>query len=128
VSVEEGLFDKPVIPSEAAHFLADPGHHMVVALDGDTVVAMASATVVRHPDKPPELFINEVGTRDSHQRRGLATRLVKALIEWARAAGHKGIWLATEEGNAPSRGLYGKLGARETGGVVVYDWDGAMDD
>ena len=49
------------------------------------------------------------------------------LIRLVRARGCVGIWLATERNNAAARGLYRKLDARETEGIVVYDWDGAMD-
>ena len=32
------------------------------------------------------------------------------------------IWLGTESDNEPARALYRKLGARETEGLVIYDW------
>lgn len=35
--------------------------------------------------------------------------------------------IATEVDNVDARVLYRKLDARETGEIVVYDWDGAMD-
>ena len=47
-------------------------------------------------------------------------------MERARARGCKGIWLATETDNIAARALYRRLGADETTGIVVYDWDGAM--
>jgi len=65
VAVPEGLFDEPVDPVQAAAFLADPMHEIVLALGGDLAVAMATGTVVLHPDKPPSMFVNEVGTRDA---------------------------------------------------------------
>ena len=40
----------------------------------------------------------------------------------------KRIWLATETDNQPARAIFNKLNARETQSVVVYDWDGVMDD
>ncbi|MCF6306299.1 MAG: hypothetical protein L3J33_13140 [Rhodobacteraceae bacterium] len=61
-----------------------------------------------HSDKQPVLFFNEVGGNDE-------MRL-------------KGIWLVTEIDNIEARALYKKLAARETKDIVVYDWDGAMDD
>ena len=90
--------------------------------------ALASGTVLLHPDKPPMLFVNEVGTHQHVRRQGIARRLCAALFEAARARGCKGIWLATETDNAPARALYHALGGRETEGFVIYDWDGALDD
>ncbi|MCA9554216.1 MAG: hypothetical protein KC933_29545, partial [Myxococcales bacterium] len=42
-----------------------------VASEGELAVAFASGTVLLHPDKAPGFFVNEVGTRESHLRRGL---------------------------------------------------------
>jgi ribosomal protein S18 acetylase RimI-like enzyme len=128
LATPEGVFDRDILPDQARAFLADPLHHIVAALAEGKVIAMATGTVLLHPDKPPAFFIAEVGTHEKWQRRGIATRMTEALIAVARAKGCLGIWLATESENAPARALYRKLGARETSGIVVYDWDGAMDD
>ena len=121
-----GLFDNPVDPAQAAAFLADPGHHMVVALDAGDIVAFASGTVARHPDKPPSLFINEVGTREGHQRRGLATAVTQALIDRGRAAGCTTAWLGTEPDNTAARALYRRMGGDEAP-FIGYGWGGAFE-
>ena len=58
--VAEGVFDNAVDPRWTAEFLADSRHHLAVAVDDGQVVGMASAVHYVHPDKPPELWINEV--------------------------------------------------------------------
>jgi len=127
LGVPEGLFDNPIRPDQAQAFLADPLHEMVLAIEGSAVVGMASGQVMLHPDKPPAFFVAEVGVRESHQRQGIATRLCERVLMIARARGCEGIWLATEGDNMAARSLYKTLGARETEGIAVYDWDGAMD-
>ena len=122
------VFDNPVDPDQCAGFIADAGHMMVFATLADRVVGMASGTVLRHPDKQPALFVNEVGVDEELRNQGIGAALTQRLLEMARGQGCKGIWLATEGDNAPARALYRKLGARETEEIVVYDWDGAMDD
>lgn len=126
-AVEPGLFDNPVDPAQARAFLGDPRHLIAVALEAGRPTAFASGTVLLHPDKPPSLFVNEVGTRDSHRRRGLARACLSALIEAGRARGCKGAWLGTEPGNAPARALYRSLGGQEMP-FIGYGWDGAFDD
>ena len=54
-----------------AEFLADSRHHLAVAVDEGRVVGMASAVHYVHPDKPPELWINEVGVAPTHRGLGI---------------------------------------------------------
>lgn len=122
------VFDNSVDPEQLCAFLADPGHELVFAAMGGKIVGMASGTVLLHPDKQPAFFINEVGVNEDFRRRGIATSLCELLMKVARDRGCQGIWLATETDNVEARGLYRRLDARETSGIVVYDWDGAMDD
>ena len=126
-AVEPGLFDNPVDPAQARAFLTDPRHLIAAAFEAGRVVAFASGTVLLHPDKPPSLFVNEVGTRDSHLRRGLARACLQTLIARGRALGCQGAWLGTEPDNAPALALYRSLGGQEIG-FVGFGWDGAFDD
>lgn len=121
------VFDNPVDLDQLAAFVADPGHEIVFARHDGDVVGSASGTVLLHPDKPPAFFINEVDVVERFRRRGIAGALCTRLIARARDRGCKGLWLATEEENAPARALYRSLSARETEGIVIYDWDGALD-
>ncbi|MCR8724071.1 GNAT family N-acetyltransferase [Frigidibacter sp. ROC022] len=127
VLASEGVFDHPCRPDQTRAFLSRDDHVLVGAFDGARMVGMASGMVLLHPDKAPAFFVSEVGTAESHRKRGIASRLVALLLETARGLGCEGIWLATEADNAAARALYRRLAARETEGIVVYDWDGAMD-
>ena len=126
--VRSDTFDNTIIPEQAQAFLSSPLHKIVVGLQQGEVIALASGVMMFHPDKPPAFFIAEVGVHETVQRRGIGRAVTKMLIKAARADGSCGIWVATEDDNTAARGLYNDLGARETSGVVVYDWDGAMDD
>ena len=121
------VFDNPVDSEQLAKFLASDGHELVFATSGKTIIGFASGSILLHPDKAPAFFVNEVDVAPAYQRQGVATALCKMLIGVARDRGCKGIWLATEEDNVAARALFRELDARETGAVVVYDWDGAMD-
>ena len=120
--VAEGVFDHPVRPDRAAAFLACPSHLMVVARADGLVVGMGSAVVYLHPDKDPQMWINEIGTGDAWRRQGIATRVLRALFAEAEARGCDYAWLGTEEDNAPARALYRRAGGEETTGLVLYNW------
>ncbi|MCK0137581.1 GNAT family N-acetyltransferase [Aliiroseovarius sp. F47248L] len=119
-------FDNAVDPEQLKTFVSRTGHELVFARLGDRVIGFASGNVLLHPDKPPVFFINEVGVLRDMRRQGIASALCRKLIQQARGAGCQGIWLATEKENDAARALYHSLRARETGGIVVYDWDDAM--
>ena len=121
-NVAAGVFDNAVDPDRTARFLAAPDHVIVVALAGDLVVGMGTGLVYYHPDKPPQFWINEVGTGDAWLRRGIARRVMQALLDEAQGRGCRYIWLGTEDDNRPARKLYRAMGGEETAGLVTFEW------
>ena len=120
--VADGVFDGPVRQDRARAFLNDPSHLIAVAVAEGTVVGMATGVVYLHPDKPPQLWVNEVGTGDDWLRRGVATRTLRALLDEGERRGCRYAWLGTEAGNGPARALYRALGGEETEGIVTFEW------
>src|SRR5262249_13093965 len=109
------VFDNRIDPSLAAEFLKDPRHHLAVAVDAGTVVGFVSAVHYVHPDKPPELWINEVAVAPSHRQRGLAKQLMHALFDMGRKHGCLAAWVGTTRSNRAAMRLYASVGAgRET--------------
>jgi len=113
------VFDGPVNERWAVEFLRDSRHHLAVAIQAEEdkpglIVGMASAVHYIHPDKPPELWINEAGVAPSHQGRGLGRRLIQALLAHGRSLGCRQAWVLTEESNTAARRLYAAAGGVET--------------
>lgn len=117
--VATGVFDHPINAGWTAEFLADPRHHMVVAIHDGEVVGMASAVHYLHPDKAPELWVNEIGVAPAHQSRGIGKRLIHALFARGRALGCSEAWLGTEATNHAARCLYAAAGGKEAPMVYV---------
>lgn len=111
--VADDVFDNPVDPDLASEHLADPRHHLAVAIDDGTVVGMATALHHVHPDKPPELWVAEVGVAPSHRQRGLGRSLLAVLFEHGHALGCREAWVLTDSDNAAARALYRSVGGRE---------------
>jgi GNAT superfamily N-acetyltransferase len=111
--VAVGVFDHAVDPRWTAEFLADPRHHLAVVLDGELVVGMASAVHYVHPDKPPELWVNEVSVAPPYWRRGIGRQLLEALFTRGRALGCREAWVGTDPSNTPARRLYTAVGGEE---------------
>jgi len=113
------VFDNPVDARWSAEFLADSRHHLAVALDGETVVGMASAVQYLHPDKPPELWINEVSVATTHRAAGVGRRLLDAIFKRGRERGCREAWVTTEQTNLAARRLYVTAGGHQSPQTVV---------
>jgi aminoglycoside 6'-N-acetyltransferase I len=120
--VADDVFDGPVVPALAGEFLADPRHHIIVAIADGLVVGMITAVDYIHPDKAPQLWINEVGVAPSHQRQGIGRALMQAMLAHGRTCGYTEAWLGTEHDNIPARGLYEAVGSVAEA-FVLYSFD-----
>jgi ribosomal protein S18 acetylase RimI-like enzyme len=118
-NVASGVFDHQVDKELAAEFLRDPRHHLCVALENNMVVAFASALHYVHPDKPAQLWINEIGVSPSHQRKGFAKAILDALLSLGRELGCTEAWVLTDEENAAARSLYKSAGGVEVTQVMA---------
>jgi GNAT superfamily N-acetyltransferase len=85
--VAPDVFDYPVAPRWAAEFLGDPRHHLAVALDDGVV--------------------------PTHQRQGIAGRLLAALLDHGARLGCVQGWVLTSPANTAARQLYARAGGRE---------------
>lgn len=122
--VADDVFDEAVDPKAAATFLADPRHHIAVAIDGGKVVGFASGMHYFHPDKPvPELFVDEVGVAPSHQGRGLGKAVVTALLHHGRELGCGQAWVLTDRENTAAMRLYAACGGKAPSDQVMFDFD-----
>jgi ribosomal protein S18 acetylase RimI-like enzyme len=111
--VAPDVFDGPVDCRWAAEFLADPRHHLAVAIADGAVIGMASGVHYIHPDKPPELWVNEVGVAPPYQSQGVGRRLLRALFARGVAMGCATAWVGTEVSNTAARRLYRAVGGVE---------------
>jgi ribosomal protein S18 acetylase RimI-like enzyme len=110
--VADEVFDNPINPELASAFLADPLHHIAAGIEDGVVVGFASGVDYIHPDKPAELWINEVGVAPPHHARGIGKRIVACLLEHGVSIGCRTAWVVTEAGNAPARALYVSAGGK----------------
>ena len=111
--VVPGVFDHDIIAARCGEFLNDPRHHLAVAIDDGVVVGMASGVHYVHPDKEPELWINEVGVAPTHRNRGIGKQLLEALLQRGRELGCTEAWVLTDRENSPAMRMYAGAGGVE---------------
>lgn len=119
--VGEEVFDEPIDPARLAAYLADRNHLMVIAVADEEVVGQCAAVIHRHPDKPTELYIDEVGVCPRFWRQGVATRMMDEIAAWGRERGCAEAWVGTERDNVAANALYRRHASPE--GFVMYLWD-----
>jgi aminoglycoside 6'-N-acetyltransferase I len=105
-NIAPDVFDEPIHAGRLEHYLREPGHLMVLAFDGDLIVGQCAGVLHRHPDKPTELYVDEVGTASTLLRQGIATLMMAELFAWGRELGCEEAWLGTEVDNEPAKALY----------------------
>jgi ribosomal protein S18 acetylase RimI-like enzyme len=122
----DAAFDQTVERDLAARYLADERHHLVAAyIDGEPA-GVATATEILRPDKPPELFLNELGVIPAFRRRGVAGALMAEIKRLAGEGGCVSIWVLTEEDNEGGVATYRAAGGRRLGrSTVMFEIDPA---
>lgn len=124
LNTADDVFDNPVNESFAREFLTDSRHHIVVALVDGVVIGFASAVHYIHPDKPPELWINEVGVANSHQGKGIGKAIMNEMLNLGKGLGCVNAWVLTDKNNVAANGLYksvgGNISDKET---VMYEFE-----
>ena len=124
MNVADGVFDNPVDEKYVSEFLADPRHHIVVALSEDVVVGFASAVHYIHPDKPPELWIDEVGVAPAHQNQGAGKAVMNELLRLGKQLGCGTAWVLTDRSNEAANKLYKAAGGQVADGdTVMYEFE-----
>jgi ribosomal protein S18 acetylase RimI-like enzyme len=115
----DAAFDESVEPDLIARYLADQRHHLVAAYADDEPAGVATATEILRPDKPPELFLNELVVMPAFRRRGVASSLLAEIRRLAAERGCITIWVLTEEDNDGGIATYRAAGGRRVEGTTV---------
>jgi ribosomal protein S18 acetylase RimI-like enzyme len=90
-------------------------------------VGIVSAVHYVHPDKPTELWINEVGVAPEYRRRGVGAALIERMLAHARELGCELAWVLTDDSNAAALRLYSASGgvrAKELAVMFEFDLSG----
>ncbi|MFN9645114.1 MAG: GNAT family N-acetyltransferase [Cyanobacteriota bacterium] len=99
--------------------LAEPGRPVLGWRRESLLMALVSAWIVVE-----ELQITAVAVHPDHRRRGLARRLLEAMLQLGREAGAERATLEVAKANGAARALYAGLGFQEVAVRRDYYRDG----
>ena len=117
-NVDAALFDDAIDADRLTQFLADQSHILLVAIVESVVVGQCAAVVHRHPDKPTELYVDNLAVSNDRLRQGIATQLLERMIKLGADRGCEEIWVATEPDNDTANALYRSLRLRENHALI----------
>jgi aminoglycoside 6'-N-acetyltransferase I len=117
---DEDIFDEKIDTYRLAAMLKERNNILLVAVNEGVVIGQVLGVIHRHPDKPTELYIDDLGVSETFQRRGIATRLLEQLYIIGIDRGCDEVWVATEPENEPAIKFYESLNlaARK---VIVFE-------
>jgi aminoglycoside 3-N-acetyltransferase I len=104
------------VPSDdyLTSLLAKPHFIALTATAGDEVVGGLAAYVLDKFERDRrEIYIYDLAVAGPHRRRGIATSLIKQLVEIARDQRAYVIFVQADRGDEPAIKLYESLGTRE---------------
>jgi len=104
------VFDYAIDFTKLESLTQDPNHIMLVALTKQTVVGQTLAMVHKHPDKPTELYIDDLAVTTTLHRHGIAKRLLTAVMQIGIQFGCESAWVAAASDNQAAKSLYKSLG------------------
>lgn len=113
------IFDYDIKMQRAKEFLTDSRHHIVFAYYEDKIIGMASGVHYVHPDKDPQLFINEVSVQKEFRTNGIGRELVKRLCEHGKELKCTEAWLGVDSSNVSARKAYAEAKGSEDPFLMV---------
>ena len=119
--IADDVFDETIVPERLAAYLKNPANLMILARVNGEVIGQVAAVLHHHPDKPTELYVDEVGVTSRFQRQGIAKQMMEEMLVWGRERGCEEVWLGTESENVPARALYARFAEAEP--IMMYQWD-----
>jgi aminoglycoside 6'-N-acetyltransferase I len=127
-SIAPGVFDHEIDSDRLNDFLDDHNHVLFVAVIDGVVVGQIRALVCRHPDKPRELYIDDLGVSEAFRRQGIASQLIDQEIGFGSMHSCNELFLITAKKNSGARALYRSLALTEEATTMYYGSVSPCDD
>jgi len=122
-NIAQDVFDHKIDLNSLQSFLECPRHIMLLAIENDLVIGMVSAVEYFHPDKPSQLWINEIGVTPNQQNKQIGRQLIKQIIEQGKKRGCKYAWLGTDVDNFNAQRCFASLpNGDQPEKFLLYEW------
>lgn len=98
---------------QANRFFSDPANGLWIAsVDSKPVGFCTAYRLQRFDTKCSEVLLYEIGVAKEHQRKGIASALIREVKNWARENNAREIWVLTNKSNEAAVALYTAEGGK----------------
>jgi len=108
--------------SSLRDFLGSGNRFYVAAYVNDTLAGATHGYRLLHPTGITYWYIDEVDTLVAYRRQGVATAMMKAVLEAAAADGANEVWLGADDDNPDAKAFYQTLKPTEVDDGTIYSW------
>ena len=123
-NVAQGVFDGDIQSEQLHAFLNCHRHCMLLAVADGLVVGMISGVEYFHPDKPPQLWINEISVAPRYRKQGVGRQLTATMLEIAQQRGCSNAWLGTDISNHSAQQCFGGVPhGKQPTQFLLYEWE-----
>lgn len=119
-NVAEDVFDFEIDPTRLEKYLLAAGQFMFVAVAKSLVVGQLRGAIILHPDKRPDLYIENLGVSPAWKRQGIATRLLETTLAFGREQECEFAYVTTELDNEEGVAFYKAFGLRNES-IALFD-------
>ncbi len=115
--------DEPLTQDSLTEFLTDDRNvYLAVHMHG-RLAGTLHAIGYMHPAGRRYLYVDEVDTDEAFRRQGVASAMMRTVLEIARDMGASAVWLGADDGNDDAHALYRSLGVQVIEPGVIYTYD-----
>lgn len=105
-------------------FVTAPRTFLVVAMQGEKLAGLASATIQLHPHTESQwLYVDELDVAVPFRRKGVGSAIMKHLRDIATEQGCHELALGADAVNTPANALYARLRPDKVESVKWYSYD-----
>lgn len=123
-NIAEEVFDYKINPNSLQSFLECPRHIMYIAVENEVVIGMVSAVEYFHPDKPAQLWINEIAVTPNQRNKEIGRQLIKAVIAEGKNRGCNYAWLGTDVDNHKAQRCFAAVpNGEKPEKFLLYEWE-----
>lgn len=127
-SIAPEVFDESITGEYLTGYLASPHTMLYLAFHNHKIIGQIQAFIQLHPDKPADLYIDNLGVTPEFQRYGVGTQLIAAVLKAGRERGCRSAWLSAEADNEVVRAFYTAQSFRGKTMLLFESKSGLFDD